>query len=130
MAVGGKAAPGRSSGPGRAGRANRDPLARITFEVMPLKGTEDAVLAAVPTDVALTVTATERRGIGATVDLVERLAARGYQVAPHLAARLIADRRQLADVLARLDASGCRAFSWSAGTRRARPASSPTRPPC
>lgn len=91
-----------------ASGSRRNQVANITFEVMPFKGTEDAVAAHVPTDVALTVTATERRGIEATIGLTERLAARGYQVAPHLAARLISDRQQLAGLLARLDAAGVR----------------------
>lgn len=83
-------------------RTPEEILANISYEVMPLKGAEDAVLRHVPAEVALTVTATERRGVDTTVDLAERLAAHGYRVAPHLAARLIADRRQLAELLARL----------------------------
>jgi methylenetetrahydrofolate reductase (NADPH) len=89
----------------RRARPPEEILANISYEIMPLKGAEDAVLRHVPTEVALTVTATERRGLEATVDLTERLAAQGYRVAPHLAARLIADRRQLAETLARLTAS-------------------------
>lgn len=89
----------------RRARTPEEILANISYEIMPLKGAEEAVLRHVPPEVALTVTATERRGVEATVDLTERLAAHGYRVAPHLAARLIADRRQLAEILARLTAA-------------------------
>jgi methylenetetrahydrofolate reductase (NADPH) len=89
----------------RRGRTRAEILANLSYEVMPFKGAEDAVLAHVPTDIALTVTATQRKGIDATVELARRLAAHGYRVAPHLAARLISDRRQLADLLARLEES-------------------------
>jgi methylenetetrahydrofolate reductase (NADPH) len=95
-----------TSATSQPGRTRAGILANVTYEVMPFKGTEDAVLAHVPTQIGLTVTATERKGIDATVDLTQRLTARGYRVAPHLPARLIASRSQLSDVLARLDASG------------------------
>ena len=40
--------------------------------------------------------------------LAERLAGHGYRVVPHLAARLIADRAQLRELLARIEALGVR----------------------
>jgi len=77
-------------------------LRNMSYEVMPFKRTEDDVLAHVPTSVPLTVTATEAKGIGVTLDLAERLAAHGYRVAPHLPARIISDDTHLAEVVARL----------------------------
>jgi methylenetetrahydrofolate reductase (NADPH) len=77
-------------------------LRNTSYEVMPFKGTEEAVLADVPTSVPLTVTATQAKGISVTLDLVERLAAHGYRVAPHLPARLVSDDAHLADIVARL----------------------------
>jgi methylenetetrahydrofolate reductase (NADPH) len=52
------------------------------------------------------VTASPRQGIGATVEVSERLAAQGMRAVPHLAARQLRDRAELADVLDRLDAAG------------------------
>jgi methylenetetrahydrofolate reductase (NADPH) len=74
----------------------------VSYEVMPLKTAEEAVLANVPTSIPLTVTVTEARGLSVTLDLAERLRRHGYRVAPHLAARQFVDEHQVADVLARL----------------------------
>ena len=83
-------------------------LSNISYEVMPFKTTEDAVLASVPTTVPLTVTVTEARGMEATLRLSERLVRQGYRVAPHLAARLFVDQNQAADVFSRLREAGVR----------------------
>jgi methylenetetrahydrofolate reductase (NADPH) len=77
-------------------------LSNVSYEVVPLKSAEQAVLANVPTTVPLTVTVTAARGLEATLRLTERLRPHGYRVAPHLAARLFADQDQVADVVARL----------------------------
>lgn len=77
-------------------------LNNISYEVMPLRRTAETVLACVPTSVALTITVTEARGLGATLDLAEQLRRHGYRVAPHLAARQFIDNDHVADVVARL----------------------------
>jgi methylenetetrahydrofolate reductase (NADPH) len=77
-------------------------LSKVSYEVMPFKSTEEAVLAHVPTTIPLTVTVTEARGMEATLHLTERLLRSGYRVAPHLAARLFVDQNQVVDVVARL----------------------------
>lgn len=77
-------------------------LGNISYEVMPFKSTEQAVLADVPTTIPLTVTITEARGMEATLNLTERLRRHGYRVAPHLAARQFVDQNQVAEVVARL----------------------------
>lgn len=79
-----------------------DLLRDIGYEVIPLRSAEQAVLADVPTEIRLTVTATEARGLDATLDLTERLTGHGYSVAPHLPARQFIDRGHVRDVLARL----------------------------
>jgi methylenetetrahydrofolate reductase (NADPH) len=83
-------------------------LSNVSYEVMPFKSTEEAVLASVPTTIPLTVTVTEARGMEATLRLTERLLPHGYRVAPHLAARMFVDQSQVADVVARLRAAGVR----------------------
>ena len=83
-------------------------LARPRYEVLPLDDVEEQVLAHVPLDVKLTVTASPRRGIGHTIDAAERLSRQGYEVAPHLSARLVADRIHLAEIVARLGGLGIR----------------------
>lgn len=80
----------------------------ISYEVMPFRGTEQAVLTHVPTSVPLTITVTEAKGLDATLDLTERLHGHGYRVAPHLAARQFADASHVEDVVARLREVGVR----------------------
>jgi methylenetetrahydrofolate reductase (NADPH) len=97
-------------GRAKAGRPSKlgELLTNVSYEVVPLRTTEDAVLAHVPTSIPLTVTVTEARGIEATLRLTERLVRQGYRVAPHLAARQFVDRSQATDVLSRVREAGVR----------------------
>lgn len=81
-------------------------LERPRYEVLPTAQAEELVVGAVGTDVVITVTSSPSRGLEATVDLTERLSARGYAVVPHLAARQVVDAAHLAEVVARLVAAG------------------------
>jgi methylenetetrahydrofolate reductase (NADPH) len=77
-------------------------LRNASYEVIPLKGTEETVLAHVPRDVPLTVATTHAKGLEPSVDLAARLAGHGYSVTPHLAARQVRDDAHLSDIVARL----------------------------
>ena len=92
-----------------------DLLRRSRFEILPLDGIEDTVREQLATDVKVTVTASPRKGLEATLDLSERLARAGYAVVPHLSARLVTDRAHLEEVLARLQAAGIRELFVPAG---------------
>jgi methylenetetrahydrofolate reductase (NADPH) len=81
---------------------------RLGYEVIPFKRTEEAVLAHVPTDVRLTVTASPAKGQDVTVDLAVALAGHGYTVAPHLSAQQVRDRAHLAEVVSRCREAGIR----------------------
>jgi methylenetetrahydrofolate reductase (NADPH) len=81
-------------------------VAHLGYEVLPFKGTEENVLAHVPKSVRLTVTASPPKGIEATIALAERLAADGYEVSPHLSAKMIRDKVQLGEFLQRMNAVG------------------------
>ena len=76
------------------------------YEVLPTEDAEELVVAHVPHEVTITITASPRRGIGATIALAERLAAQQYQVVPHISARLIRDQVHLREVLGRVAALG------------------------
>jgi methylenetetrahydrofolate reductase (NADPH) len=76
------------------------------YEILPTEDVEDRVVAAVPREVTITITASPRRGIEATVGLAEKLAGHGYQVVPHISARLIRDHSHLREVLDRVAALG------------------------
>jgi methylenetetrahydrofolate reductase (NADH) len=81
-------------------------LSTPRYEVLPTEDVEELVLRHVPKDVTITITASPRRGIEATISLAELLAARGYQVVPHISARLIKDQAHLKEVLERVVALG------------------------
>jgi methylenetetrahydrofolate reductase (NADPH) len=91
----------------KATRATMATLLRhARYEVLPTPSTEDKVLAALPADRTVTVTASPGKGLEATFALAERLAESGYQVVPHLAARMITGRSELAEICDRLVSRG------------------------
>lgn len=81
-------------------------LDSVRYEVLPAKATEDKVLAHVPRDVVVTVTASPVKGLEPTLDLTDRLAAHGYRVVPHVPARLLRDEVHLKEVVERLREAG------------------------
>jgi methylenetetrahydrofolate reductase (NADPH) len=92
----------------KTGEALAEALRRPRYEVIPLDGTEEAVVEHVPKSIELTVTASPARGIEATLDLAGRLAGHGFKVSPHLSARLIRDEAHLGEILERLREAGVR----------------------
>ena len=81
-------------------------LQRPRYEVLPTPSTEDKVLAHVPVDHTITVTASPSKGLDPTFDLAERLGKAGYTAVPHLAARMVSGRSELEEICARLTAAG------------------------
>jgi len=88
------------------------------FEVLPTEDVEGLVLAHVPQEVRITVTASPRRGMEATLRVAERLARQGYSVVPHLSARLIRDASHLREILAAVRAMGATDVFVVAGDAR------------
>jgi methylenetetrahydrofolate reductase (NADPH) len=80
-------------------------LSDVNFEIVPLKGALE-VASILPAKSVVTVVASPSRGIEATVDLAVALAERGYEAVPHLSARMIKDRPQLASITDRLSETG------------------------
>ena len=107
----------------RLDSASREALTRFLshprYEVLPTEESGDLVMGNLPTEVTITVTSSPRRGIEATLALAERLAAGGYAVVPHLAARLVRDEPHLKEILARLDAIGGRVFVVAGDSQQA-----------
>lgn len=97
------------AGPGRR-RSTRLGVSRLLdsarYEVLPTPTILDAVVASLPVGRVITVTASPSRGLAATLDLAEQLAASGFPAVPHLAARMITGRTELAEIVARLTAAG------------------------
>ncbi len=92
--------------PGGNREAQRRLLTAVRYEVIPTASIEEKVIASVPIDVTMTVTASPVKGLEPTLDLAERFAKHGYQVVPHVAARLLRDEQHLAEVVERLKAAG------------------------
>jgi methylenetetrahydrofolate reductase (NADPH) len=81
-------------------------LTHARYEVLPTPSVEAKVLDSVPTTVPVTVTASPSMGLDRTIVMAERLTAQGYRVVPHLAARMISGRSELAELVDRLRAAG------------------------
>ena len=88
------------------------------YEVLPTEDVEALVTTHVPPEVTITVTASPRRGMEATINLAERLSRQGYTVVPHLSARLIRDSSNLSEMLAALEQMGVRSVFVIAGDAR------------
>jgi methylenetetrahydrofolate reductase (NADPH) len=81
-------------------------LRQPRYEVLPARSAEQAVADHIPAGSTVAVTASAAKGLDATLDLAERLAARGYRVVPHLAARSVRDETHLKEIVRRLTAAG------------------------
>lgn len=81
-------------------------LGHARYEILPTATTEAKVLEHVPVERVVTITASPSKGLEATLDLAERLCGHGYTVVPHLAARMIRGRSELAEICDRLTGKG------------------------
>lgn len=84
----------------------RQAVAGARYEILPTGAIAQEVCDHVPRGRTLTVTASPRAGLQATVDLAAKLSEEGYDVVPHLAARMVRGRAELADVVTRLTGAG------------------------
>jgi len=81
-------------------------LENARYEVLPTATIEDKILAQLPVDRPVTVTASPGKGLEPTLDLTERLTGHGYVAVPHLAARMVRDRNELSEICDRLTGKG------------------------
>jgi methylenetetrahydrofolate reductase (NADPH) len=89
----------------RSSAQERKLLTGADFEVIPLDDVIDRATA-IPRGTTVSVTASPTRGMDPTIEVVAALQSRGYRTVPHLAARLVEDRRQLGAIIKRLDDAG------------------------
>ena len=82
-------------------------VANTRFELIPLTTVAERS-AALPAGSVVTVTASPGKGLERTVEVAAGLAERGHHVVPHLAARMVRDRRHLLDLLAPMREAGIR----------------------
>ncbi|MGN6722944.1 MAG: methylenetetrahydrofolate reductase [Marmoricola sp.] len=90
-------------------------LNNVRYEVLPTAKVVDEVAASLPQGATVTVTASPSKGLEATLDCATALAERGFDVVPHLAARMIAGRTELGEIVDRLHRSGIGAVFVPAG---------------
>lgn len=81
-------------------------LTHPRYEVIPSDAIEDVVVATIPREVTVTVTASPSKGLEATMVLAQRLRGHGFNVVPHISARLVVDNAHLDEIVARLKACG------------------------
>jgi methylenetetrahydrofolate reductase (NADH) len=107
----------------RVDTTSREALLRFLqhprYEVLPTEEAEHLVTDCVPKDVTITITSSPRRGMDATLALADRLFAQGYEVVPHLAARLVRDSAHLKEIAARVAALGGNVFIVAGDSREA-----------
>ena len=102
-----------------------DMLSSARYEVLPTPSVADKVVAHVPLDRTVTVTASPAKGLEATLALTEELAGLGYTAVPHLAARMVSGRTELAEISERMVAAGVRTVFVRAVTRTRPPVTTP-----
>ncbi|WP_205738710.1 methylenetetrahydrofolate reductase [Halomonas heilongjiangensis] len=83
----------------------REVLAAPRYELLPLKGMQE-VARHLPAGAVVTVTCSPRHGLERTLEAAEWLAVAGFQVVPHIAARLVRDPAHLRRLVARMLAAG------------------------
>jgi methylenetetrahydrofolate reductase (NADPH) len=76
-------------------------LESSSIEVIPLKGADETV-ARMPVGTPVTITCSPKFGLDRTLEHVRRARHAGHHVVPHLAARMVADRRELRDFVTRI----------------------------
>ena len=81
-------------------------LQHARYEVLPTATIEAKVLGSVPTDIPITITASPSMGLERTLEMAESLTSQGYDVVPHLAARMVSGRSELTELVERLTAAG------------------------
>lgn len=75
------------------------------FEIIPLKGIEKKVHH-IPTGSDVAITCSPDKGIPATLELTRHLRDHGFNLIPHIAARMVADESHLREILGELDELG------------------------
>lgn len=77
-------------------------LAQPRFELIPMEGAIEWANH-LPEGAKVAVTCSPTKGIESTLLFGEELLARGFRIVPHIAARLVADRAHLEEIVRRLD---------------------------
>ncbi|WP_427128871.1 methylenetetrahydrofolate reductase [Pseudarthrobacter sp. S9] len=87
-------------------QADIDTVLPTRMEIIPGDEIVTRINALLPTSATVTVTCLPHHGVGRTMRTALQLASHGYRVVPHLAARSLSDRSQLAGILRDCEVAG------------------------
>lgn len=104
----------RPAEPGLVDDDVRRLVARTRYELVPMKGVEEAIVDLAP-GAPVSVTCSPVKGIPATLDLTARLLDLGHDAVPHVAARMVESPEHVARLAAWLRAHGVRELFVIAG---------------
>jgi len=94
----------------------QEDLENAYMEIIPVPGIEES-LGALQPNTLLAITCSPTKGVDATIDLSEKLIARGFQVTPHIAAKSVTGEKHLETIVKRLDTLGIESIFVPGGDR-------------
>jgi methylenetetrahydrofolate reductase (NADPH) len=103
--------------PGDPGAEMRSLAAAARIELVPVGDVVERAIATLPSGTRLSVTCLPKHGPVQAVDSALELRAAGFDVVPHLAARSVESRGQLAELVARCDDAGIGEYFVIGGDR-------------
>ena len=94
----------------------REDLQKSYMEIIPVPGVEDRV-SPLPSDTYLAVTCSPTKGVDETLELSEKLIAKGFKVTPHIASKCVSDKKHLERIIKKLDELGIESIFVPGGDR-------------
>jgi|TARA_B100000959_G_scaffold108623_1_gene114540 methylenetetrahydrofolate reductase (NADPH) len=83
----------------------REDLKKSYMEIIPVPGIEEKIGTLDP-NMYLAVTCSPTKGVDETIQLTEKLIAKGFKVVPHIAAKCVSGKKHLETIVKKLDALG------------------------
>jgi len=87
---------------GTVAKRIREDLQKSYMEIIPVPGIEDR-LDPLPSDMYLAVTCSPTKGVDETLELSEKLIAKGFKVTPHIASKCVSGEKHLETIIKKLD---------------------------
>ena len=94
----------------------REDLQKSYMEIIPVPGIEDR-LDPLPSDMYLAVTCSPTKGVDETLELSEKLIAKGFKVTPHIASKCVSGEKHLETIIKKLDELGIESIFVPGGDR-------------
>ena len=91
-------------------------LQKSYMEIIPVPGIEDK-LDSLPSDMYIAVTCSPTKGVDETLELTEKLIAKGFKVTPHIASKCVSGEKHLETIIKKLDELGIESIFVPGGDR-------------